>query len=591
MDGCKSIYTELLTSPHYRPSQRAYETLILGDILSREETPQDFLERVINTVFSFENEFGTHPVHIRKLAEEFAEYMVQGYVMLGTPILTNAGRFDAALSSCAIVPVDLRKLNSNTEERIRSYYRQNMGSGFDFSKYENPLALLTWIDELSERETALGQYNRYIGNMGILHISHPSIQQFIEAKRSKDMKHFNISIDVTEDFMSRAENRESFALANGVKVDAAGLLEQIAENSWFNGDPGLIFLQRMNKDNPFFKKSKYIGTPPCAEMGLAEGETCHFGYINLSKFMINRDDVVEVDYKKLERVTQLLTRVLDNAIEYSLSRYPTKKSKDIARMKRKIGIGVCGLADMLIEHKFAYASCEARSLARDVLSFINYVSKYTSVLLGYERGSCLAMKFPSANKYLNGRFLEEKYASNPTRAVSASDWEQLANKIRKTRKLRNISTTALPPSGRTSILLDGTPSIEPIFSIYTNGKLNKNIALFLSKELAGNKQILEQVCQEALNSGSFQNIEILPSPVRECLKTAVEITSNAHIQMVADLAGLHGIIDESASKTVNLPSSATVADVKDIFLASFHLGLKNISIYRDGTKFGQPIDL
>jgi ribonucleoside-diphosphate reductase alpha chain len=261
-------------------------------------------------------------------------------------------------------------------------------------------------------------------------------------------------------------------------------------------------------------------------------------------------------------------------------------------MKRKMGIGVCGLADMLIALRLPYDSQEARELARDVLSFINYISKCTSVALAEQRGSCLAMNFPLVNKYVRCRYLEDKYMERPTRTVSSRDWEKLAHTIRTTRKLRNISTTALAPTGRASILLGVTSSIEPMFSIFaSDGSLQKNVLDFLSEELEENEQDLQQVCQKASFSGSFQDIEILPSSVRLCLKTAKEIAPLAHLQMVADLAGVHGVTDESASKTVNLPYSATVDDVKDIFLSSFHLGLKNISVYRDKTMVGQPVDV
>lgn len=578
--------------PNYAPSKRAWEVLTHGKIVAKGETPQQLLERVITTIFSVEDEFGTQPEETEKVAEELAEYMVSGHVILGTPTLTNAGRHKAALSSCAIIPVDLRELNAATEERIRSYYKQNMGTGFTFTSYDDPLALLSWLNELAARETATGKYERYIGNMGILHISHPRVKAFIEAKHDKDMKHFNISIDVSEDFMRRAENAMPFYLADGTRVDTAALLEQMAENAWYNGDPGLIFLERMNRDNALAEISEYVSTPPCAEMGLAEGETSQFGYLNLHNFVRRSSTTVTVDYDKLECVTSLLTRALDNAIEYSMHSYPTSVSKDIARLKRKMGIGVCGLADMLIAFKLPYDSQEARNVARDVLSFVNYTSKRTSVALADQRGSCLAMSFPTANKYMDGRFLEKKYAQYPTRTVSSQEWERLANTIRTTGKLRNISTTALAPTGRASILLDITASIEPLFSIFTSdGSLQSSIHDLLSEVLGGNEQALQDVSQQAALSGSFQDLEGVPPAIYACLKTAKEIAPIAHLQMVADVAGLQGVFDESASKTVNLPHSATVDDVKEIFFSSFHLGLKNISVYRDKTKVGQPMHI
>ncbi len=575
--------------PFYNPSERARSLAVKGKIAASEEDPQQFLDRVVNTLFSPEDKFGTKSEEKRKIAEEFASYMVEGYVMPGTPALTNAGRHESALSSCVVIPVDLRERES-AAIRIKSYYQQNMGSGFDFTPYENPVELLKWINDLSVQETATGNYDRYIGNMGSLHVSHPQIEKFIGAKRNDVIKHFNISVDVTEDFMGRAERGENFRLIDGSSINATTLLHRMAENAWQNGDPGLIFLERMNKDNPVSSVSKYVTTPPCSEMGLAEGETCQFGYINLAKFAsVQNDGQVRIDYSKLSSVTNLLTRVLDNAIEHSISRYPTEVSASIAQLKRKIGIGVCGLADMLITCGLPYDSSEARALGRDVLSFINYTSKVSSANLASDRGSCLVMLNTLQNAYISGRFLEDKYAASPTRSVSEQDWKKLADTIRSTGKLRNILTTSLPPTGRASILLGATPAIEPMFTIFDeNGNIKTAITDFLSTTLGSNSELLTRVLSEARDAGSFLNIVSLSPEIRNVLKTAKEISPDDHLKMVSALAGMHGVIDEAASKTVNLPAAATIEDVENIFVSAHRLGLKNISIYRDGTKQNQP---
>lgn len=586
------MYTtnDIFSLPKYAPSRKAMEVLIHGAILSEDEKPQDLLERTISTIFSVEEGFGTQTKRIRQMAELFAECMVEGYVMLGTPALTNAGRQNMALSSCAIIPVDLQELSTDAEEQICAYYRQNMGSGFQFTNYGNPVAILTWLNDLSVRETATGAYERYIGNMGLLHVSHPHILEFIEAKRFRKMSHFNISVDVTEDFMDRAAQSQSFTLLDGTEVDAAELLQLIATNAWYNGDPGLVFLDRMNRDNALESMSQYISTPPCAEMGMAEGETSQFGYLNLHRFVRKTGTTAAIDYDKLKSVTELLTRILDNAIEYSLPHYPAPISAKIAQMKRKMGIGMCGLADMFLALKLPYDSQEARDVARDVIAFINYTSKCASVALANERGSCQAMNFPLVNKYVNGRFLEDKYMPHPTRTVSAHEWEEIAKTIRETRKLRNIATTALAPTGRSSILLGVTSSIEPLFSIFaSDGSFHSSVSALLRQELEGNEQMLQHIQQEVACTGSFQDVEILSTSTRNCLKTAKEIAPLDHLRMVADLAGIYGVTDESASKTVNLPSTATVADINAIFLSAWRLGLKNISVYRDKTLARQPM--
>lgn len=576
--------------PSYTPSQTAWKVLVEGNIIETKETPQDFLARVIYTLFSVEKSFGTSQQVINKLSEEFASYMVEGYATPGTPALTNAGRYKSALSSCVVIPVDLTA-KSSAARKIKSYFKQNMGSGFDFSCYKNPVELLKWINNLSVKETATHRYDRYIGNMGTLHVSHPKIRQFIDVKRTDiSIKHFNISVNVSEKFMKAAMENKDFFLADGSKISARLLVHKIAENAWANGDPGMVFLERLNRDNPVVKISPYVCVPPCSEMGLAEGETCQFGYINLAKFVcIDNRNHIHFDYNKLRLVTQLLTRVLDNTVEYGILYSPHKISRYIAQFKRKIGIGICGLADVLIAYGFPYDSPQSRNLAREILSFINYTSKVYSVKLAIDRGSCLAMKDKTHNSYFSERFLEEKYGKNPTKTVPSSDWEQLANKIRLKGKLRNILTTSLPPTGRSSILLGSTSAIEPIFSIFEqNGNIKKVISSFLSRKIKGKRKLLNRIFNTAQRKGSFQAITILPQEIRNVLKTAKEITPEGHIKMVASLTGINGVVDESASKTVNLSNNVTIKEVEKLFYLAYDLGFKNISVYRDGSKAKQP---
>ncbi len=566
--------------PEYKPSNYIWQMMVEQRIVDASESPQEMLQRVINVLFDAETKFGTDPQKTREMSLQFAQYMVDGYVIPGTPTLTNAGRnVDSALSSCVVIPVDLNdKLSA--EKVIKSYYKQNMGSGFDFTDYEDPVGLLKWINDLSAHETATGKYDRYIGNMGNLHISHPKIEEFVDAKKEDGViPHFNISIDLSDEFMTAVKNASLFTLSDGRDISAKALFRRIAQNAWRTGDPGILFLGRMNRDNPISQIAAYSSTPPCGEMGLSSGETCQFAYLNLANFI----DEGHINYKKIEEVTKLTTRVLDNAIEYSLNRYPTIITQEITSLKRKIGIGVCGLAEMLIIHGLPYDSDEGRSLAQDVLSFINYVSKLESVNLAQERGSCSAMSDVVSNSYYTEEFLQRKYSFS-TSTVSADQWSELSDHISRTGLLRNILTTSLPPSGRTSIILGTTSSIEPIFSIYNETGDIKQVI----QDLLRRYQIPPKFIEQARSEGSFRALELLPSEIRECLKTAKEISPLGHVSMVAAVAGTQGVIDEAASKTVNLPFDASVEDVENIFMLAYNLGLKNIAIYRDQSKVGQP---
>lgn len=358
-----------------------------------------------------------------------------------------------------VIPVDLSN-KETAKAKIASYYRQNMGSGFDLTPYDDPVSLLDWLNSLSVEETATGTYDRYIGNMGNLHVSHSQIRNFIEIKKNKHIPHFNISVDVDDKFMSAATEKRPYTLHDGTQINANDLLWSMAECAWTNGDPGIISLERMNRDNPVADIYPYVSTPPCSEMGLSIGETCQFGYINIAGFI--KTDHQNIDWLQLEDAVRVLTRALDNAIEVSLENYPDILSKALAKYKRKIGLGLCGVADALIMLEIPYDSNPARDLVRNVVSFINYISKETSVELAKVRGSCHAMQTKKGNKYYD-TYLETRYGKG-TEIVSSEQWLKLARTIKETGLLRNILTTALPPTGRASILMDVTSSLEPIFS-------------------------------------------------------------------------------------------------------------------------------
>lgn len=558
--------------------------LIKGRIIAPGETPQQMFERVVDALFAVEATMGIPVAETEQVKLQFAQFMAEKTFTPGTPTLTNAGREGyekSALCSCALIPVDLREPQASAE-MIRAYYQQNMGSGFDLTPYADPLGLLLWLNDLAASETATGRYDRYIGNMANLHVAHPRIRDFIEAKNNRHLPYFNLSVIVSDAFMDAAKNKEIFTMIDESEISAYDLLKQMAQSAWISGDPSILNLERMNKDNPLVGIAPYISAPPCAEMGLTAGETCQFAYINISKF-VTPDGI---DYKKLAAVTRVVTRALDNAVEIGLGNFPHPKSTEIARLKRKIGIAASGLADMLLYYDLPYDSDEARQLTRDVLSFINYTSKQASIELAEQRGPCEAMLTRGGNRYYQ-TYLEERYAAG-TNMVTLEQWEELAERIKITGHLRNICTTTLPPAARVSILMDASTGIEPFFGIPANiEQIRPSIVDFIKRYAPEKADI---ILHQATAEGTFQNVD-LPDELKECLKTAKEISALGHLRMVAALAGIDGVVDESASKTVNLPNNATPNDILYIFLLAHELGLKNISVYRDGSYEEQPLKL
>jgi ribonucleoside-diphosphate reductase alpha chain len=335
----------------------------------------------------------------------------------------------------------------------------------------------------------------------------------------------------------------------------------------------------MNQDNPVADIIPYTSTPPCSEMGLSPGETCQFGYLNIAS-MLQEDGAF--NWQKLEHATQVLTRALDNAVEASMDGFPDPISKEIALFKRKIGIGICGIADILIRMKMSYESTQAQQFVRNILSFINYTSKVESVELARRRGSCEAMTVTIGNKYYSN-FLLERHGKG-TDVVSRKNWQQLNDSIIANKHLRNILTTALPPTGRASILLGVTSCIEPIFAASGwNNETRKVIIDFLQEQFSPKETT--QILKKAQEKNSFQGLGIKNEAV---LKIAKEISPHNHLKMMEVIAGHNGVCDETVSKTVNLAHNATVDDVYQIFIRAYQSGLKNISIYRDKTHKNQP---
>lgn len=284
-------------------------------------------------------------------------------------------------------------------------------------------------------------------------------------------------------------------------------------------------------------------------MGLTKGESCQFGYLNLARFLTESG---EIDLEKLKRATYVLTRVLDNALEISINNYSEDANKQVMLLKRKIGIGICGLADLFVQKGILYGSEEARTLALDLITLVNFESKVASHELAKVRGSFGAMTFPFDNRHLETpSFLEKKYGNLKTKYVSPEDWQKLAIEIKKTRLLRNASTISLPPTGRSALTINASTGVEPVFS----------------------------------REEYLIHHPLLQKHHHEFLQTAKNIKPKEHLLMAAII---QKGVDESISKTINLPTETTPEEIEEIYLSAWKLGLKGICIYREGSKNAQP---
>lgn len=574
----------------FQPSTFAEGILRDGRIISSQETPQHMIERMVATLFSAESKFGTASSKIQKMADKFGAFLDDKKCVMSTPVMTNAGRYESKpLSACTVPPVDLRGDVSQIEDIISHFHFEGMGTGFSLNETNEPVRVLRFLNNVAVRGANGSNEDRPVGNMAILSAHHPQILKFVLAKTDADQKgegwKFNISVDASTEFMEAVIQKIPYLLWDDTRLNAIEIMESIARSVHVCGDPGLIFMDRMNRDNPTPGLAPYTSTAPCAEVGLAPGESCQFGYINIGKFVSGGMDK-SINYGELELATRLMTRVLDNALEISIDKYFHPISQHIMRMKRKIGVGVCGLADMFIEMGIPYDSDRARQTALDIIAFINYVSKLESHELAKSRGSFEAMVLPIGSRYNDEPgFLEQKYGHLETLHITSDMWKSLGELIGETGLLRNASTIALPPTGRSGLVIDASTGIEPIFTLVgSDGEINPLLYNSLKERGLLNQEVLDQIKK----SGRIGHIQIIPSDLRDTYATALEIVPEGHLEMAASI---QRAVDESISKTINIPESSTSIDIVDIYINAYKKGLKGMTVFRANSKIYQPSKL
>lgn len=582
----KGSQKKLWYKSHFSPPNNASkEILVKGQILAENEQPHQMIERVVNAIavaeIVYENLKPNEMLSTAEFSAQLGTLMDEHAIVMSTPILTNAGRFnERPLSACVMPPVDLKADLKKIKQIANQYHQDGMGTGYNLSELDDPVKMLKYLNKIAIKGAASKKEQRPVGNMAILDVNSPAIEEFIMAKVDSDARgqewKFNISVNITDDFMKAVEEDREFTLRDGKKIWAKKLFEKIAEAAHQCGDPGLISLQRLNKDNPTPSVGEYKCTAPCAEVGLAPGETCVFGYINLAK-LVTPGAHPSVDFDKLQSIITLLTRALDNILEISIQRYSIDESKSIMAAKRKIGIGVCGFADMLMLLNLSYQQNEARELLQDILNFISYHSKEASFELAKSRGSFTAI---SQSKFMDESFILNKYGNLNTPHISSDQWKQLAQKIKETKLLRNATTSVLPPTGRSAIVIGASNSIEPIFSLHSaSDGIHPCLQTFLQKHsLHEDASTIDEVNQ---SGRSPKQLSTLNHP----FITATELSHEDHLAMTI---AAQRAIDESISKTINLPETITPQEIVEIYKKAYAAGLKGITVFRNNSRSYQP---
>ena len=527
------------------------------------ETPSELFRRVAGAVALADKKYDDDG---KKSEEEFYEAMSQLEFLPNSPTLMNAGRRIGQLSACFVLPIgDSLPEIFQSLSQMAQIHQSGGGTGFSFSRLRPKGDLISstmgeasgpvsFMEVFDKATSVIKQGGKRRGaNMGILRVDHPDIIDFITAKSDPDhLMNFNISVAATDDFMKAVEAGRDYSLINpknGLavkKMNSRAVFDLIASQAWKSGDPGLIFIDRINQLNPTKFLGKIESTNPCGEQPLHNYESCNLGSINLVKFIdANQKDF---DWKRLEGIIRLAVHFLDNVID--VNKFPFEEIRDITLANRRIGLGVMGWADALATMAILYDSNMAFGLAEKTMRFIAKISHDESSRIGRKRGS-----FPNFQK---------------------STWRG------KYRYLRNATTTTIAPTGTISIIAGVSSGIEPFFalafvrSVLEGARLFETNTIF-EKSLGGLGILSQEILRQIGETGSCQKIEIIPKQIKDVFKIASDIDYAGHIKMQA---AFQRYTDNAVSKTINLPESATPEEVRSAYMFAYKFGCKGVTVYR-----------
>ena len=571
------------------------------------ETPQDMFRRVADTIASGDLEFGKTSKDVQNLSDRFYNAITHRYFMPNSPTLMNAGRDLGQLAACFVLPID-DSLESifETIKNTALIHQSGGGTGFSFSRLRpknsvvrstmgvssGPVSFMEVFNAATEAVKQGG--TRRGANMGILRVDHPDIIEFINCKSDNNkLNNFNISVAITDKFMEAYLNGKDYDLINPQnseivgRMDAGAVFDLIIDSAWKNGEPGIVFIDKMNKDNPTPQIGKIESTNPCGEVPLLPYEACNLGSINLGLMVKEQDGEFVVDWDLLENTVRTAMRFLDNVIV--VNNYPLPQISEMVQNIRKIGLGVMGWADMLMQMGIAYNSEEGTSLATDVMSFIDYVSKTESVELAKERGRFNNFE---GSIYENPHYFEDKFGSKNCAKVTQKMWADLDSKVQKY-GLRNATTTCIAPTGTISMIAGASGGIEPLFGLVFSRLIMDGTELLevnpvFEKYMKTHGLYTENLMNKIAKCGSVAHIEELPDEVKRIFVTAHDISPYWHVKMQA---AFQQFTDNAVSKTVNFIESATREDIKKTYILAYKNNLKGITVYRNNSRQFQPMNL